>query len=435
MIGRSYNGTLPNASAATGVEGLTTIVPISAISSWYDYSRMGGVIGSTHYPAWLSNYVTDPDRQRTAPRSAAMSLLDGDADGNDERVLGRAQLPPGREQGQGVGVRHALPAGRQRRPGPVDRVVVPAGGQQRPAQAVALPRGSRRPVHDPPRRVDEPAPQWFDYWLSASRTGSCSSRGWTSRTPRTAGRRTPTGRSPAPRDVDVYLQGDTQATAGHARRRSRRQDGHAALDRPLQPERGDRAEHRGDHDAEQPPRLPVAAAEDRPAPLRLAEARPAPPLDKPQSNLTAMLVDYGPSTQITRSGDGIARPPTRRATAGARSSTRTGPDGRSWTSTPATRSRPSRRSTSPRRRAGASARGILDSSNRDSLYTDSRHAGRRVPVQLPDHAGRLHDPRRPSPRHRADGELQRAAAQRHDGHDDHAQHEGSKIALPVVGGV
>src|SRR4051794_8335074 len=64
MIGRSYNGTLPNGVAATGVEGLTTIVPISATSSWYDYSRMGGIIGSTpHYPAWLSNYVTDPDRQ------------------------------------------------------------------------------------------------------------------------------------------------------------------------------------------------------------------------------------------------------------------------------------------------------------------------------------------------------------------------------------
>src|SRR3954470_13742255 len=62
MIGRSYNGTLPNGVAATGVEGLTTIVPISAISSWYDYSRMGGVIGSTHYPAFLSNFVTDANR-------------------------------------------------------------------------------------------------------------------------------------------------------------------------------------------------------------------------------------------------------------------------------------------------------------------------------------------------------------------------------------
>ncbi|MFI5495057.1 Xaa-Pro dipeptidyl-peptidase [Actinoplanes sp. NPDC051859] len=45
MIGVSYNGTLPNAVAATGVPGLKTIVPIAAISSWYDYYRAnGGVV-------------------------------------------------------------------------------------------------------------------------------------------------------------------------------------------------------------------------------------------------------------------------------------------------------------------------------------------------------------------------------------------------------
>jgi X-Pro dipeptidyl-peptidase len=42
MIGVSYNGTLPNAVASTGVRGLETIVPIAAISSWYDYYRAGG---------------------------------------------------------------------------------------------------------------------------------------------------------------------------------------------------------------------------------------------------------------------------------------------------------------------------------------------------------------------------------------------------------
>jgi X-Pro dipeptidyl-peptidase len=45
MIGVSYNGTLPNAVATTGVEGLETIVPIAGISSWYDYYRAnGGVV-------------------------------------------------------------------------------------------------------------------------------------------------------------------------------------------------------------------------------------------------------------------------------------------------------------------------------------------------------------------------------------------------------
>ncbi|MEV7043219.1 Xaa-Pro dipeptidyl-peptidase [Amycolatopsis sp. NPDC051061] len=42
MIGKSYDGTIANGVAATGVAGLKTIVPISAISSWYDYYRSDG---------------------------------------------------------------------------------------------------------------------------------------------------------------------------------------------------------------------------------------------------------------------------------------------------------------------------------------------------------------------------------------------------------
>jgi X-Pro dipeptidyl-peptidase len=50
MIGKSYDGTLSNGTAATGVEGLKTIVPISGISAWYNYSRTGGVRHNTNYP-------------------------------------------------------------------------------------------------------------------------------------------------------------------------------------------------------------------------------------------------------------------------------------------------------------------------------------------------------------------------------------------------
>src|SRR5947207_1334490 len=42
MIGQSYDGTLPNMAAATGVKGLKAIVPIAGISSWYDYYRANG---------------------------------------------------------------------------------------------------------------------------------------------------------------------------------------------------------------------------------------------------------------------------------------------------------------------------------------------------------------------------------------------------------
>ncbi len=44
MTGVSYNGTLPNQVATTGVKGLRTIVPVAAISSWYDYYRANGLV-------------------------------------------------------------------------------------------------------------------------------------------------------------------------------------------------------------------------------------------------------------------------------------------------------------------------------------------------------------------------------------------------------
>ena len=44
MVGTSYDGTLPNAVAATGVDGLKAIIPTSAISDWYGYYRAGGAV-------------------------------------------------------------------------------------------------------------------------------------------------------------------------------------------------------------------------------------------------------------------------------------------------------------------------------------------------------------------------------------------------------
>src|SRR5262249_4350073 len=58
MTRQSSDGTFATGVASTGVDGLPTIVPISAISDWYDYSRMGGIRFNTHYPASLSNTIT-----------------------------------------------------------------------------------------------------------------------------------------------------------------------------------------------------------------------------------------------------------------------------------------------------------------------------------------------------------------------------------------
>jgi X-Pro dipeptidyl-peptidase len=62
MIGKSYDGTLANGVAATGVEGLKTIVPIAAISSWYDYYRYGGIPYYNNGPGGLASRVVNSGR-------------------------------------------------------------------------------------------------------------------------------------------------------------------------------------------------------------------------------------------------------------------------------------------------------------------------------------------------------------------------------------
>ncbi len=76
MIGKSWDGTIANGVAATGVEGLRTIVPISAISSWYDYYFQQGAPLYDSGPDWLSNYVDSPDA-RAKCAAVQHKLVDG----------------------------------------------------------------------------------------------------------------------------------------------------------------------------------------------------------------------------------------------------------------------------------------------------------------------------------------------------------------------
>jgi X-Pro dipeptidyl-peptidase len=64
MIGGSWNGTIANSVASTGVRGLKTIVPIAAISSWYDYTRSFGVPFYDEYMGFLHDYVSNDKSPR-----------------------------------------------------------------------------------------------------------------------------------------------------------------------------------------------------------------------------------------------------------------------------------------------------------------------------------------------------------------------------------
>ncbi|MEU6372968.1 Xaa-Pro dipeptidyl-peptidase [Streptomyces sp. NPDC046909] len=76
MIGKSWDGTIANGVAATGVKGLKTIVPISAISSWYDYYFQQGAPLYDSGPDWLSNYVDSPDA-RAKCAAVQQRIVDG----------------------------------------------------------------------------------------------------------------------------------------------------------------------------------------------------------------------------------------------------------------------------------------------------------------------------------------------------------------------
>ncbi|MEV6547306.1 Xaa-Pro dipeptidyl-peptidase [Streptomyces sp. NPDC051597] len=76
MIGKSWDGTIANGVAATGVEGLKTIVPISSISSWYDYYFAKGAPLYDSGPDWLSHYVESP-AARTNCDAVQRKLVEG----------------------------------------------------------------------------------------------------------------------------------------------------------------------------------------------------------------------------------------------------------------------------------------------------------------------------------------------------------------------
>ncbi|MFK8908279.1 Xaa-Pro dipeptidyl-peptidase [Streptomyces sp. YS-3] len=76
MIGKSWDGTIANGVAATGVEGLKTIVPISSISSWYDYYFAQGAPLYDSGPDWLAQYVESPGA-RAHCDAVQRKLVDG----------------------------------------------------------------------------------------------------------------------------------------------------------------------------------------------------------------------------------------------------------------------------------------------------------------------------------------------------------------------
>ncbi|WP_433337751.1 Xaa-Pro dipeptidyl-peptidase [Spirillospora sp. CA-294931] len=171
MTGVSYDGTLPNMAAATGVEGLRAIVPIAAISSFYDYYRANGLVVA---PGGWQGEDADILARAVVDRTGCGDEIGGLTTGQD-RVSGdyndfwraRDQLPLASQVKAGVFVMH----------GHSDWNVK---GKQYAMWWDALRRHSvprkiwlHRGGHGPPSRQDymSTMQRWFDYWVKGIDNG------------------------------------------------------------------------------------------------------------------------------------------------------------------------------------------------------------------------------------------------------------------------
>jgi X-Pro dipeptidyl-peptidase len=309
MIGKSYDGTLANGVAATGVEGLETIVPIAAISNWYRYSRQGGIRFNTNYPATLSGFVTNDDRQALcAPTRTAMNGLDGDDTGDmnafwDERnhlpSVGNVKASVFAVHGfqdDNVKLDHLGPWWDGLAAGDVPRKLwLLRGGHVDPFD-------SRRLVW-----VDT-LHRWFDHWLLGVENGIMDEPRVTVEESADVWKDHADWPLPGSVPVPVYLRGTSADTAGSlALSSGGAVDTLGFANHPGGSENGLITAPEGAQATRRVFLSAPLAADLRISGTPVVDIRAA--LSATQSSLGAVLVDYGPGKQTTRDNDGVVTDP------------------------------------------------------------------------------------------------------------------------------
>jgi X-Pro dipeptidyl-peptidase len=85
MIGKSYDGALAMAGAVSGVDGLETVVPIAGPYNYYDYTRSNGIVmRGNNYLLSLADTITEDDPERQARCQPVWDEI-GAADGDEDR--------------------------------------------------------------------------------------------------------------------------------------------------------------------------------------------------------------------------------------------------------------------------------------------------------------------------------------------------------------
>ncbi len=313
MIGKSYDGTLANGVAATGVEGLSTIVPIDAISDWYRYSRTNGIRHNTNYPSGLANTVTNPDRRALcAPTRETMNAVDGDETGDvnsfwDERNY----LTNVDKVKASVFAVHGLND---------DNVRMSQFGDYWAAlsandvpRKVWLPRLGHIDPFDFRRDVwVDTLHGWFDYWLHGVPNGIMNEPQATVEQDPNVYLDEASWPAPGTEPVELHLSGATQGAAGSLGLQP--VDGATSLQFTGGTNSPNETSLITDPEGQQGNRL-VLLSQPLTQDLRIS-GTPIVQLDaalsQDQSNLAALLVDYSAATRTPRSpGDGVQNLTTR----------------------------------------------------------------------------------------------------------------------------
>ena len=303
LIGKSYDGTLANGTAVSGVDGLTTIVPISAISSYYDYTRSNGVIQrGDNYLASLANTITNPDRRdHCAPVRDRLSANDGDESGDYTPFWHvRDYNRDVHKVRASVFVVHGL-NDENVRPDHFSKWWYGLARNQVPRKLWLSQEGHVDPFDFRRAAWVEEIHKWFDYWLQGVDNGIMrepmvdierapdvweTAADW----PLTAARPVDLWLAPSSRTLSVRPNRPTAPTLSFQ-------------DDPLQRE----TTMIGNELAVQPNRLTYVS---RPltAPLHISGTPTVglqASVDATDTNFGAILVDYGTATRVQRTGDGV----------------------------------------------------------------------------------------------------------------------------------
>lgn len=306
LIGKSYDGTLANGTAVSGVDGLTTIVPISAIASYYDYTRSNGVVQrGNNYLAYLANIVTNPERRDYCqPVRDWLSANDGDEHGDYTPFWHVRDFTRDMDKIEAsVFLVHGL-NDENVRPDHFSKLWYGLAEHDVPRKLWLTQTGHIDPFDFRRAEWVDEIHRWFDYWLHDIDNGIMDE-------PKVDIERAPdvwetAGDWPIPgsRETRLWLQPNAGAAGSLSVTPNRPSDPVLSfVDDPNQRE----STMVSNELAVQPNRL-AYVSEPLKAPLHLSGTpyiSLSATVDATDTNFGAIIVDYGPAERVQRAGDGV----------------------------------------------------------------------------------------------------------------------------------